>query len=130
MNDYIVINGNKIITKVAITEDEQETGLMGQLWPPPVMSFPFETKAVRKFWMKNTPSPLDIIFCNSGKVLEIHSGEPYSESFLGPNSPVDLVIEMPRGQADRLGIIAGSEVQLKYSVISLGKKYSNSLKVI
>jgi uncharacterized membrane protein (UPF0127 family) len=129
MNDYILVNGNKITTKLAITEDEQETGLMGQSWPPPVMSFPFETKAIRKFWMKNTPSPLDIIFCNSGRVLEIHYGEPYSQSFLGPNHPVDLVIEMPRGQAEKLGIAIGVKVKLKYSIVSLGKRYSNNLKL-
>jgi uncharacterized membrane protein (UPF0127 family) len=130
MNDYIVVNGNKIVTKVAITEEEQETGLMGQLWPPPVMSFPFQSKAVRKFWMKDTPSPLDIIFCNSGTVVGVYPGEPYSEYFLGPNSAVDLVIEMPRGEANKLSISVGTNVELKYSIVSLGKKYSNNLKYI
>ena len=130
MNDYIIVNGNKIITKMAITEEEQETGLMGQLWPPPVMAFPFKDKAVRKFWMKDTPSPLDIIFCNAGTVVGVYSGEPYSESFLGPNSAVDLVIEMPRGQADKLFISAGTKVELKYSIISFAKKYSNNTKII
>lgn len=123
MSDLIIINGTDVPTLVAITEEEQVNGLMHRLWPPPVMAFPFEKSAVRKFWMKNTPSPLDIIFCKANRVVDICRGEPYSESLIGPNKPTDLVIEMPAGQAKNLSIEAGNEVKLKLSVATVAKQF-------
>lgn len=127
MKDKIIINGKEFPTLVALTEEEQEQGLMYRSWPPPVMTFPFDKEARRKFWMKNTPSPLDIIFCRSGKIVDICSGQPLSEMFLGPNEPTDLVIELPAGTASKNSFQTGNEVKLSYSVPTLAKKWVGKL---
>ena len=66
---------------------------------------------MNRFWMKNTPSPLDIIFCRNGKVSEICYGEPNSTTVIGSRIS-DLVIELPFGTADSLGIKVGQAVGL------------------
>lgn len=114
-------------TLVAITDEEQERGLMYANWPPPVMSFPFNTEAKRKFWMKNTVSPLDIIFCKAGKIVQICSGEPLSEKFVGPNEPTDLVIELPAGTSSKHAFHPGDNVKLHLSVPTLAKHYETKL---
>lgn len=101
--------------KVAITPDEQQRGLMYQAWPPPIMIFPYKNAQIRKFWMKNTPSPLDIIFCNNNSIMEILHGEPFSLRTIGPDVPIDLVIEMPYGTVSKFNIKKGDNINIKYS---------------
>jgi len=125
--DIIVLGDQKLPTLVAITEDEQVRGLMYKTWPPPAMSFPFKHPKVTKFWMRNTISPLDIVFCRGSKVISIANGEPLSLKLVGPDEPSDLVVELPRGSAKRLGINAGSFVDLQLSTKTLAKKYANYL---
>lgn len=109
---YVCISNNVISTLLAVSELEQSVGLMQQPWPPPVMSFVYDTPKVNKFWMHNTPSPLDIVFCCKGKVTQICYGEPYSTSMIGNNDFSDLVIEFPHGEVDKLGIKIGQSVDL------------------
>lgn len=123
MSDEIILGGHKFSTLVAITEDEHIKGLMHKAWPPPVMIFPYETAEVRKFWMKNTPSPLDIIFCNDNKIISINNGEPLSTKLIGPNEPSDLVVEVPLGTVNKLGIKIGDPVKINYSIYTIAKKY-------
>lgn len=109
--------GNKKIKNFdfAITHEEQRVGLMNSKWPPTITVFPYKDAAIRRFWMKNTPVPLDIIFCKSGKILYIEVGRPYIDNkFIGPNEPVDLVIEAPAGFCAYNQIKTGSSVKLKY----------------
>jgi uncharacterized membrane protein (UPF0127 family) len=62
--------------------------------------------------MKNTPSPLDIIFCHNGQVIEICKGEPNSTKIVGGFNFSDLVVELPYGTAKKLDISVGSRVGL------------------
>lgn len=110
MHNIIVLNGHEFVTKVAITEQEQMKGLMFEKWPPPIMVFPYKNSSVRKFWMHNTISPLDIIFCNSGKIISIMKGEPLSTKLIGPDSLIDFVIELPYGMAKLLTLKPGDDI--------------------
>lgn len=101
---YIHIANNVFPTLLAISIDEQARGLMHEEWPPPVMSFVYAYPQIVKFWMKNTPSPLDIIFCHAGKVQQICYGEPHSTRTIGDDVFSDLVIELPHGMAASAGI--------------------------
>ena len=109
---YVYIHNNIFPTLLAISFDEQSQGLMHQEWPPPVMSFVYAEPRLNKFWMKNTPSPLDIIFCRNGSVLEICYGEPYSTSVIGGDHLSDLVIELPHGTVASTSIRIGHSVGL------------------
>jgi Uncharacterized conserved protein len=108
---YVHIHNNVYPTLLAISEIEQATGLMEQPWPPPVMSFIYMEPNHNRFWMKNTPSPLDIIFCCQGEVREICVGEPYSTAMIGSGLS-DLVIELPYGTSKKSNIKLGHKVGL------------------
>jgi uncharacterized protein len=125
--DTISIKGQIFPTLVAITAEEQHRGLMYKEWPPPIMVFPYKRAEQRRFWMHNTISPLDIIFCRGNYVVGIFKGEPLSTKMVGPDEPADLVVELPAGTAARLGLAVGdyvgfsptkitSERQRKYGV--------------
>jgi hypothetical protein len=125
--DRVKIGTHTLTTLVAVTPEEQSQGLMYQPWPPPIMTFAFLGRSIHKFWMKNTPSPLDLIFCCAGKVVQIYDGQPYSLDRIGPNEPTDLVVEMPRGLAHQLGIKPGQSVSLSYSIPTLSRLYQSRL---
>jgi len=127
MSDKIIIGDNTFDALVATTEQQQAKGLMGVPWPPPVMAFPYNFSGMRTFWMKNTPSPLDIIFCNAGKVVAIYEGEPMSTKSIGASTPCDLVVEMPKGMAGSNGIKIGDPIKLQRSLLSVAKQYESGL---
>ncbi|NVD45513.1 DUF192 domain-containing protein [Qipengyuania atrilutea] len=99
--------------EVARSREAQSRGLMER---PPLgddegMIFPYKAAAVQGFWMKNTPSPLDIIFVGEdGRILNIITGEPYSEKNLISDGHANLVLEIRGGRAAELGIEPGDVV--------------------
>jgi len=101
--------------KFAITPSEHNKGLM---WveEPTAMVFLFNSTKNRKFWMKNTPLSLDIIFCLNGTVVDIVTGKPFSEDLIGPEKEIksDIVIEVPAGYCKKHNIDKGSTVKIKY----------------
>lgn len=125
--DEIFINGKKFPTKVAITEEEQQKGLMYVSWPPPVMVFPYQKSGQRKFWMKNTISPLDIVFCNDNKIIKIVKGEPLSTMMVGPEDPSDFVIELPAGTCQKYDFQPGQNIFFKPTIKSLAQLLQASL---
>ena len=121
MKSKVIIGSAEFDVIVAATEQEQSKGLMGVPWPPPPMAFPYDTAGIRKFWMHNTISPLDIVFCCAGHVIAIMHGEPLSTRNIGPDEPCDLVVELPRGTAGACGIAVGSPVKLAKSIVAVAK---------
>ncbi|RYD86592.1 MAG: DUF192 domain-containing protein [Sphingomonadales bacterium] len=104
---------------VARTAAEQERGLMfrtgipadgGMIFTP----YPAEGGGPREasFWMKNTPSPLDIIFIRpDGTIAAIAENTiPYSEDPVKSGEPVSAVLEINGGKAAELGIAPGDKV--------------------
>jgi uncharacterized membrane protein (UPF0127 family) len=112
---------------VAISEDEQNKGLMEVSWPPPVMAFIYAKPQVNKFWMKNTIVPLDIVFCRNNRVINIKRGSPLSELPIGDDVLTDLVVEFPRGSVEQFGIEIDSIVKINYNVSDLHRKFENKL---
>ena len=123
MKDSIKIGKNIFPTLFALTLAEQEKGLMGAEWPPPVMTFVYAGPRLNAFWMKNTISPLDIIFCLAGKIIAINRGLPHSTAIIGGHEPSDLVIELPAGTCEDIGIKVGDVVELNYSKKSQMKAF-------
>lgn len=121
---YIYIHNNIFPTLVAISEQEQQQGLMGQEWPPPIMSFFYDSPKINKFWMHRTPSPLDIVFCYKNKISQICYGEPFSTKIIGAEQFSDLIIEFPYGTVNT------SEIKIGHSVGLLSPSPKDLLKVI
>ena len=105
--------------EVAKSAAEQEKGLMfrtdiaddgGMLfWPYPAGGgAPKEAS----FWMKNTPSPLDIIFIRpNGTIARIaENAIPGDETPITSGEPVGAVLELRGGRSSALGIAEGDKV--------------------
>lgn len=111
--DYVKIADHIFPTLLAIDLAEQERGLMGKPWPPPVMTFVYGRPCQNKFWMRNTPSPLDIVFCLNNKITSICSGIPYSLAVIGNDDLSDTVIELPAGTCIAYNITTGNSIDLQ-----------------
>jgi len=128
MSDKIKIGNLIFDTLVAITEKDHSIGLMWKKTAQ-IMSFPYDKPNIHKFWMQNTYIALDILFCYSGKIVDIQKGIPHSVDLLGPDDLTDLVIELPQGTVNKYNIAIGNNVDLKYSLSTLGKKYAEKLNI-
>ena len=100
--------------ELALTPQEQSRGLMfrKELAPLHGMLFNFPTEAPVTFWMQNTPLSLDMLFIDRhGTVKHVHArAEPLSEKTISPPMPVQAVLEIAGGEAERLGIKVGDRV--------------------
>jgi uncharacterized membrane protein (UPF0127 family) len=103
----------------AATSAQQAQGLMyrtdlkpdgGMLFYP----YPAEGGPPREasFWMKNTPTPLDILFIRTdGTIATIAENTvPFSEAQVRSREPVAAVLELVGGRAAELGIAEGDRV--------------------
>ena len=66
------------------------------------MLFVFEQSRPVRFWMKNTPMPLDLVFIGADRKV--------SEASIGPDEPVRFVLELKRGTAEQVGIRRGDKL--------------------
>lgn len=99
--------------EAASSPEAQERGLMHRtsLEPHDGMVFLFKNSAIRRFWMKNTSIPLDILFVDEkGNIVYIAQGKPLSEEPLGPKVPAASVIEIALGRTQKEQIMVGDAV--------------------
>lgn len=101
---------------VEIADDEQERQ-RGLMYRPPLeddrgMLFQFEAPEEQSFWMRNTPSSLDIIYiAEDGRIVSIaRNTTPYSETPIPSNGPAIGVLELRGGRAAEIGADAGDRV--------------------
>lgn len=114
-------NNTTIYLEIANTEKQREYGLMNRKSMPKDhgMIFIFPHAEMLRFWMKNTLIPLDMIFLNHHQVVAIISNVPpcLKEAnhcpLYGPNIPVDEVIELNAGMADKLQLFNNETIMPK-----------------
>ncbi len=116
-------------SEVARTPAEQAKGLMYRtnLAPDFAMLFsphPAEGGAptLASFWMKNTPSPLDILFIRAdGTIARIAENTvPFSTEPVMSGEPVAAVLEVAGGRTAELGIAAGDRVSWPKAAVAGG----------
>ena len=105
--------------ELAGTAAAQEQGLMyrtdlkpdgGMLfWPYPPTGGP---PRAATFWMKNTPTPLDIVFIRAdGTIAHIAENTiPYSEAMIPSGEPIAAVLEVVGGRTAETGVSEGDKV--------------------
>ena len=105
--------------EVVRTPEAQAQGLMFRESLPSRhgMLFPFADRGVHPFWMKNTMSPLDIVWLDQdGKVLFVSERTPPCRSDpcpnYGPKLPAASVLEIAGGMAGKEGIKVGAVLHL------------------
>lgn len=77
------------------------------------MLFDFGTESERKFWMKNTLIPLDMIFIKSdGTIHHIHKNAiPEDLTRISSKGAVKAVLELNGGSAEKLNIQIGDKIE-------------------
>ena len=76
------------------------------------MIFPMSPPRVASFWMKNTPTPLDILFIRAdGSIATIAENTvPFSQAPVSSREPIAAVLELVGGRTAELGIAEGDRV--------------------
>jgi len=106
---------HKFMVEIADDDAERERGLM---YRPPLeddrgMLFQFPAATEQSFWMKNTPSSLDIIYIDPrGRIVSIAShATPYSQMPLPSNGAANGVLELRAGRVEEIGARPGDQVR-------------------
>lgn len=106
--------------EIADAEPERQRGLM---FRPPLeadrgmlFQWPGEAPREQSFWMRNTPSALDILYIDpQGRIVSIAShATPFSETPIPSNGPANGVLELRAGRAAEIGAQAGDKVLHPY----------------
>lgn len=103
--------------ELAVTQDEQATGLMyrPEMLPDWGMLFIYDDDQHLSFWMKNTLIELDMIFVDSsGEVVGVvERAEPETTTQRSVGRPARYVLEVNGGLAEEYGIEAGTRMRLE-----------------
>jgi uncharacterized membrane protein (UPF0127 family) len=116
----VIPNGTTIQLEVAQTPAQQEMGLMYRPALPDDrgMLFKFPSPQPIRFWMKNVPVALDMVFIQKGVVKYIQAAAPPCASepcaTYGADTPIDAVIELRSGRSAELGLKIGDRVKIKF----------------
>ena len=116
----IGINGKFFEAEVADTAIKRAKGLSGRktLEENKAMFFIFPRPRRYNFWMIDMNFPLDIVWLNGNKVIDISKNVPSprsgeSPAVVSPSREADRVLEISAGSAERLDIKIGDEVVTK-----------------
>lgn len=100
--------------RIADTEARRELGLMfvTRLPSDEGMLFPEQPPQIMAMWMKNTLIPLDMLFIDRrGRIVcLLENTKPQSLDILSCEKPVQAVLEIAGGEAQRRGIRVGDRV--------------------
>jgi len=112
------MRGRTFSVEVADTDAKREKGLgdRDSLAADHGMYFPFPAAQYWVFWMKGMRFPIDIVWIQDGKVVDI-SPEAQVDAGLplktySPVEPADAVLELNAGTARQIGLQKGDEVTL------------------
>lgn len=110
----IKIDNSTFYVDLAVTGKEIEKGLGGResLKPLHGMLFLFNHKDPYPFWMAGMKFPLDFIWIDGNKIVEITKNVPVRDADnriprIIPNEPVDKVLEINAGETDLYNIKVG-----------------------
>lgn len=106
---------HQFMVEIADDDAERERGLM---FRPPLaddrgMLFQFPDVAERGFWMKDTPSSLDILYIDpAGRIVSIaRHTTPYSQAIIPSNGGANGVLEIRAGRSEEIGAQPGDVVR-------------------
>ncbi|HWL14615.1 MAG TPA: DUF192 domain-containing protein [Opitutus sp.] len=112
----IRVGGKPVQMQLAVLMPEMERGLMERrdLGRDEGMLFVYNRPQQMSFWMRNTPTPLDIGFFNAhGMLEEIYPLYPYDETPVRSRSTLlSLALEMNQGWFRENGVKPGAELDM------------------
>ncbi len=116
----ILPEGKKINLEVAKTPQQQMMGLMYRPALPDDrgMLFVFPSAQPVRFWMKNVPVALDMVFLHNGKIKYIETAAPPCQEepcpTYGPSVPINNVIELRANLATELNLKVGDRITIEF----------------
>jgi uncharacterized membrane protein (UPF0127 family) len=118
----MTVGGQEVEVWLALTSQERALGLMHveahELAPTNDgalrgMLFVYDSERLLSFWMKDTPTALDIAFIRAdGTIARIHTMTPFDTSTYGSGQPAQYALEVLAGTFAGLGVTAGDQVVL------------------
>jgi uncharacterized membrane protein (UPF0127 family) len=107
----------RVRVELARTDEEQARGLMFRehLDADAGMLFLFQNDDIRRFWMRNTLIPLDMLFISSDNrvVGIVENAEPQTDTVREVAQPSQYVLEVNGGFSAEHGITAGTPVEFR-----------------
>ena len=115
---YVVLKGQRFTVELAETTEQQALGLMfrDSMADDHGMLFLFPTESRRRFWMKNTRIPLDIMYFDKDlRLVSVADAKPCrtpSCPTYASEGPAQYVLELNAGKAAELGVRPGDELKV------------------
>ena len=117
------VGGKAVRMQLAVKRAEMEHGLMGRtdLKADEGMLFVYTDPQRMSFWMRNTPSPLDIGFFTADGILrEVYPMYPFDETpVVSRNEALVYALEMKQGWFEFNGVKPGAQLDLKALAVAL-----------
>ena len=116
--EILIANSNGEIKKFNVEiADNNETRSKGFMWRENIpdgtgMLFVWKKEAYRNFWMKNTPTSLDILFFDGdGKFLNVvEKTKPFSLDNIQSSKPAQYVLELNSGSSKINNLYGGTKI--------------------
>jgi uncharacterized protein len=113
----IQVGDRTVRMQLAVRPAEMQQGLMQRrdLGRDDGMIFVYEKPQPLSFWMRNTPTPLDIGFFTAAGVLdEVRQMHPFDDTAVASRSAqVQFALEMNQGWYQAAGVKPGAKLDLK-----------------
>jgi uncharacterized membrane protein (UPF0127 family) len=113
----IKVGDRTVRMQLAVRSDEMQRGLMGRrdLGRDDGMIFIYDRPQQMTFWMRNTPTPLDIGFFRSdGTLAEVYALHPFDEKTVASRGrELRFALEMNQGWYQANGVKPGAQLDLK-----------------
>lgn len=117
----LTVNNQPVRLWLAQDADRQEEGLMyvpeASIADDQGMLFVFPNERYLSFWMKNTPTSLDIAYARTdGTIVKTYTMPPYTLNSFSSVEPARLALEMKAGSFARLNIKVGDKLVIPSDV--------------
>jgi len=113
----IKVGDRTVQMQLAVLPEEMQRGLMGRrdLGADQGMIFVYQKPERMSFYMRNTPTPLDIgYFTADGRLHEVYPMYPFDENTISSRSEViQLALEMNQGWYKANDVKTGAQLDLK-----------------
>ncbi len=119
----LTLGGKELRVQIAVTLPEMQRGLMGRAFigANEGMVFIYEKPQRMNFWMRNTPTPLDIGFFKAdGTLGEVYPLYPFDETPVSSSGEdYTLALEMNQGWFAKNEVKPGAKADLKQLAAAL-----------
>jgi uncharacterized membrane protein (UPF0127 family) len=117
---YVKIDGKQFFVDVAKTDEQKAKGLdiYDKLPVKKGMIFTFQTPDYYPFWMKGMKFPIDIIYINNNKIVDIFENLPNPKTdnetpvMVKPQAKSNFILEINAGLSHKYNFKTGDRIEI------------------